>query len=95
MIVVDTVLVIVGTFALYAVVFVVLIGPIYGWEQEVGMVVTLTSLIVFVMIIGLLLYLVRFIPLQPPLPLILQALIVLLAIVWLINWIPMGPIRVS
>lgn len=45
----------------------------------------LLNLIVVVLVVGLILYLVRMIPLPSPFPLILQALVVVAAVIWLLR----------
>ena len=45
----------------------------------------LINLIVAVLVVGLLIYLIRLLPLPTPFPMILQALVVVLAILWLLR----------
>ncbi len=49
------------------------------------------QIIVWLVVVGLILYLVNtYIPMQPPIPLIINIVVVVCLIIWLLNWSGLG-----
>lgn len=53
---------------------------------------TLIGLLIFVIVIGLLLYLIQVLPIQPPFKTIAYVVLVIIAIVWLLGGLTGSPV---